>query len=100
MLRNWKVALALVFGVGVGAWLVGSSSPQAIGQGAAAANPRYTVVETDVLNLIVVDNQTNTLFYYAIEKEGKPGDDLHLRGTLDLTGVGKPALTPKKVKVE
>ena len=100
MLRNWKLYLVLVAGIGAGAYLVGSSSPKAIGQAAPAPTGRFTVVETDVLNIIVVDNQTNNLFYYAVEKDGKPGDDLHLRGTLDLNEVGKPVLKPKKVKVD
>jgi curli biogenesis system outer membrane secretion channel CsgG len=53
---------------------------------------RYTVVETQATNLIVVDNQTNTLYYYTAEKDAQPGEDLKLRGTADLNHVGKPVI--------
>src|SRR5689334_14706517 len=55
---------------------------------------RYTVVHTEGTNLLVTDNQTNTLFFYTIEENGKPGDDLILRGTADLNQVGKPTIKP------
>ena len=101
MLRNravWAAALLLA-GVAVGYGLLGAGSPPAHAQGAAAghAGGRYQVIDTEATNIIVVDNANNTLYYYTTEKDGHPGDDLHLRGTLDLNDVGKPVLKPKKV---
>jgi hypothetical protein len=59
---------------------------------------RYTVVETQGTNLIVVDNQTNTPYYYTAEKDAQPGEDLKLRGSADLSQVGKPVLKLVPVK--
>src|SRR5262249_40557538 len=64
----------------------------------AASGPHYTIVETNGINLLVTDNFTNTVYYYTIEKDGKPGDDLMLRGSADLTQVGKPVLKLKKAE--
>lgn len=89
------MAVAALVGVGYG---VGANTPRAVGQpAAAAAHGRYTVIETDVTNLIVTDNQTNTVYLYTVEKDAAPGSDLHLRGSLDLNDVGKPVLKPKPV---
>ncbi len=58
-------------------------------------NPgRFTVVHTEGTNLIVTDNQSSTLYFYTIEENGKPGDDLILRGSVDLGQVGKPTIKP------
>jgi hypothetical protein len=65
---------------------------------APAGYPRYTVGDTEGHNLIVTDNQTNTLYYYTIDKDAKVGSDLKLRGSVDLTQVGKPTIKPKTVK--
>jgi hypothetical protein len=62
----------------------------------AAAGPKCTVVDTEGTNLLVVDNATNTLYFYTVEPGKEVGDDLHLRGSLDLNQVGKPILKPKK----
>jgi hypothetical protein len=89
---------ALVLGVIVGAFLVGNQAPPAFSRadaGGAAGFAHYNVVETEGHNLIVTDNQTNTLYFYTIEKDKPIGSELHLRGSLDLTQVGKPVLTPK-----
>jgi hypothetical protein len=43
--------------------------------------PRYTVVATDGAHLIVTDNGTNKVYFYAIDKDGKIGDELKLRGS-------------------
>src|SRR5437867_4461998 len=58
------------------------------------AGPRYTVVTTDGSHLVVTDNQTSKLYFYAIRTDEKIGDALTLRGTVDLTAVGKPTITP------
>jgi hypothetical protein len=60
--------------------------------------PKYTVVTTDGSHLIVVNNSNNKLHFYAVAPEGKIGDDLTLRGTVDLHDVGKEKLTPVTTK--
>jgi hypothetical protein len=95
--------VALVLGVIVGAFLVGSHTPPAFSRAdekGAAGFGRYNVVETEGHNLIVTDNQTNILYFYTIDKEKSVGTELHLRGTVDLTQVGKPVIKPKHAGVE
>jgi hypothetical protein len=58
--------------------------------------PRYTVVETEAHNLIVTDNQTNTLYFYTIDKDKPIGSELRLRGSIDLNKVGAQSILPKK----
>ena len=66
----------------------------------ATSGPRYSVIETEAHNLIVTDNQTNTLYFYTIDK-GKPiGSELKLRGSIDLTKVGGRTLMPKRTPSE
>src|SRR5437879_2566655 len=60
----------------------------------APTGPRYTVVATDGSHLVVTDNHASKLYFYAIGPEEKIGDALTLRGTVDLTAVGKPIITP------
>jgi hypothetical protein len=67
-------------------------------EGAKGAGPRYTVVATEGHNLIVTDNQSNTLYFYTIDKDAKVGSDLKLRGQVDLKQVGKSVLTPTRAK--
>jgi hypothetical protein len=62
-------------------------------------SPRYRVVETEGHNLIVTDNQNNTLYFYTIDRDAKIGSDLKLRGQLDLTQVGKEVIKPSHVKL-
>jgi hypothetical protein len=62
-------------------------------------SPRYRVVETEGHNLIVTDNQTNTLYFYTIDRDAKIGSDLKLRGQVDLTQVGKEVIKPAHVKL-
>ncbi len=96
------VAVALLAGVGIG-WLFGpsrTSARAAADKDAPMVSPRYTVVESQAHNAIVVDNQTNTLYFYAIDKDGKVGDPVKLRGTVDLNQVGKPSITPKPYKAD
>jgi hypothetical protein len=101
MLRNrklWSVAL-VTLGVALGYFAASSGTQKALGQAggaAATAGPRYTVVETDIMSALVVDNSTNTVYFYTVEQGAEPGADLHLRGSLDLTQVGQPVLKPKK----
>lgn len=70
------------------------------GDKAAGGGPRYTVVETEGHNLLVTDNGTNTLYFYAVDKGEPVGSELKLRGKLDLNQVGKPAIKPVTVKAE
>jgi len=46
------------------------------------------------VNLVVTDNQKNTVYFYTVDEGDKPGADLHLRGTVDLHQVGKPTIKP------
>jgi hypothetical protein len=88
---------ALVIGVIVGAFLAGSFIPPAFSRAddkGAGGFPHYNVVETQGHNLIVTDNQTNTIYFYTIDKDKEIGSDLRLRGKLDLTEVGKEVLKP------
>jgi hypothetical protein len=92
---GWGAALvALVIAFGVFAPRARTEARQAAAQ--ASGGPRYTVVDTEGTNLMVVDNGTNTLYFYTVESGKEVGDDLHLRGSLDLSEVGRPVLKPKK----
>jgi hypothetical protein len=64
----------------------------------AAAGARYTVVDSDATNLIVVDNRSNTLYFYTENPGKEVGEELHLRGSIDLNEVGKSVLNPKSAK--
>jgi hypothetical protein len=66
--------------------------------GAATNGPRYTVGDTEGHNLIVTDNKTNTLYFYTIDKDKEIGSELKLRGSIDLSQVGKKVITPKTHK--
>jgi len=61
---------------------------------ASSAGPRYSIVETQGHNLIVTDNQSNTLFFYTVDKDKEVGTELKLRGQIDLNQVGKPMIKP------
>jgi hypothetical protein len=92
---GWGTALAvLVIAVGAFGFRPQTEAQQASGQ--ATAGPRYTVVDSDATNLMVVDNSTNTLYFYTEDPGKEVGEDLHLRGSFDLSQVGKPVMTPKK----
>jgi hypothetical protein len=67
---------------------------------AAAAPGRYSVIDTEAHNLIVVDNKSNTLYFYTIDRDKEVGSDLKLRATIDLNQVGKPTIKPEKAKAE
>jgi hypothetical protein len=60
----------------------------------SGVSPRYSIVETQGHNLIVADNQSNTLFFYTIDRDREVGTELKLRGQIDLNQVGKPTIKP------
>ena len=102
MRANWRgsaLTLALVVVVAAGLMLANRSG-QVQGEEAKAAGgfPRYAVVDTEGTNLVVVDNGKNTLYFYTVEPGKECGDDLHLRGSIDLSHVGKAVLKAKKHK--
>jgi hypothetical protein len=84
----------------VGGFILGMSLSQpAVAQGKAdGGGPRYTVVHTEGTNLIVTDNKTNTLYFYTIDPDEKPGADLKLRGAADLNQVGQKTIVPTLTK--
>ncbi|MFO0965108.1 MAG: hypothetical protein U0793_05925 [Gemmataceae bacterium] len=104
-MNSWKtrflavVALGLVAGV---IFTLGFNQPaHAVGEkggAGGAGGPAYTVVMTEGHNLIVTDNRANTLYFYTIDKDAEIGSDLKLRGSVDLTQVGKAVITPVKAK--
>jgi len=98
------LVVALIFGMVVGAFLVGSYAPPAFSRAdadrGAGGSPHYNVVETEGHNLIVTDNQKDKLYFYTIDKDKEIGTELRLRGTVDLTQVGKPVITPKHNRAE
>ena len=104
MNANWKnrlmltvgAALVLLVCVAAARW----QPARAEREGAMGTFPHYTVVETEGHNLIVTDNGTNTLHFYTIDRDKEIGSDLHLRGSVDLTQVGKPEIKPTNVKIQ
>lgn len=102
MNANWKNRMPVVFAavlLAVALLISSRAAPARADREAAASGPaRYHVVETEGHNLIVTDNGTNTLYFYTIDKDKPIGSDLKLRGSVDLTQVGKPVLTPTKTK--
>jgi hypothetical protein len=94
----WAVAVA-VLGVGLGLNVfrptAGVAQPAG---GGMTGGPKYTIVETEGTNLLVVDNSTNTLLFYTVDPDKTIGDELHLRGTVDLNQVGQPTIKPKAAK--
>jgi hypothetical protein len=91
---GWGTALAvLVIAVGGFDFRSRTEAQQAAAQ--AVAGAKYTVVDTEGTNLVVVDNTTNTLYFYTEDPGKEVGDDLHLRGSIDLNQVGRPVIKPK-----
>ena len=91
MLCALVVATALVVVVVVAlCW-----QPALAQRGGGASFPHYSVIETEGHNLIVTDNSNHTLYFYTIERDKPIGSELHLRGTVDLTLVGKPVIKPR-----
>ena len=97
----WVIGMA-VFGVGLGLYAFNPAKTvaQPPAGGGAAGGPKYSVVETDGSNLLVVDNSTNMMHYYTIDQDKDIGTELKLRGSVDLTEVGKPIIIPKLVKAD
>src|SRR4051794_28422405 len=83
-------AVALAAGIAIG---VALNTPTAA-QGPATSPGRYSVAETDGMSLIVTDNQKNVTFFYTVDQGEKPGADLILRGSVDLTSVGQEKIRP------
>ena len=104
MNATWKtrLPLAVVAGLVVLALLFTARSQpvRAEREAGATSGPRYSVVETAAHNLIVTDNQTNTLYFYTIDKDKPIGSELKLRGSIDLNKVGEPVIKPKKTGSE
>jgi hypothetical protein len=90
------LAIALTAGFAIGLYL---SQPGAgVAQQPESAAQRYSVVHTEGTNLIVTDNKINTLYFYTVDQGAEPGSNLRLRGSLDLSQVGKDVLIPKLFK--
>ena len=96
----WKTGILFFAGaVLISATLFLTRSEPAQGQpGKMAGGTRHTVVGSDGTHLIVTDNVADKLYFYAIDKGGKPGDELKLRGTIDLGDVGKASIRPIDAK--
>ena len=65
----------------------------------STSGPHYTVVMTEGHNLIVTDNHKNTLYFYTVDRDKPIGSELKLRGTVNLTQVGKEVIKPENVKL-
>ena len=102
MNANWKnrMPLVLVAVLVVLALIATARWEPAVAQREAGPGPvpRYSVVETEGHNLIVIDNQKSTLYFYTIDQGKEIGSELKLRGTVDLNQVGKPVIKPTTVK--
>lgn len=104
MNASWKsrapllvlAALVVVALVGVARW----QPARAARADEPLTGPHYTVVMTEGHNLIVTDNKTNMLHFYTIDKDKPIGSDLHLRGSVDLSQVGKDTIKPTNVKIQ
>ena len=97
----WKTGILFVVGAFlISATLLLTRSDTAQGQpgGKMFGGSRHTIVATDGAHLIVTDNTADKLYFYAIDKEGKIGDELKLRGTVDLSEVGKSTIKPIDAK--
>ena len=101
MTKNWKIGVGLLVLLLMVALVLALYPGRAASSAAAdpaPGGPHYTVVSTDGAHLIVVDNTTNKLYFYAIDKDAKIGEELKLRGSADLTNVGKPSIKPIDAK--
>lgn len=92
---SWALTLALVVAAVMAGVLL---QPARAVEGGASAG-RYTVIATEGHNLIVTDNGNNTLYFYTIDKDKPIGSELKLRGSVDLTQVGKPEIKPTTHKL-
>lgn len=97
--RLWPVAV-LAAGVGLTGWAFRPAPADAHptaqpGAAMAAGVPKYTVVESEGVSLMVVDNARNTLYFYTCDEGKEAGEKLRLRGSIDLSQVGQPMIEPK-----
>ncbi len=103
MNATWKKRLPIILG-GTGLVLcvlaLARFAPARADADAAAAHGRYTVIETEAHNLIVTDNKSNTVYFYTVDKDKEVGSELKLRGSIDLSQVGKPTISVTKAKAE
>ncbi len=97
---SWKNGTLFVVAAVIvaGAVLLANRSPVEGQGGGGKGGSMYSVVSTDGAHLIVTDNAEKKLYFYAIDKDGKVGDDLKLRGSVDLRDVGKPSIKPIDAK--
>jgi hypothetical protein len=101
---NWKSGMLFVVGAFVVAGALLLTNRETVqgqgggGKGGMGGPGGYSVVSTDGAHLIVTDNAAAKLYFYAIDKDGKVGDDLKLRGSLDLKDVGKASMKPIDAK--
>jgi hypothetical protein len=95
---SWKSGVLAVVCIVLlgGALVLTNRGPVQAAEQGANVGPKYTVVETQGHNLLVTDNATNMLYYYTIDKDKEIGSDLKLRGSIDLSQVGKPEIKIKK----
>jgi hypothetical protein len=93
-----RISLVVAFALVVVVVVALCWQPALAQRDAASGFPRYSVIDSEGHNLIVTDNQSNTVYFYTIDKDAKIGSELKLRGTLDLTQVGKPTLRLKQAK--
>jgi hypothetical protein len=102
MNASWKnrLPLALVVGLVLVALIEIAFRQPAQAQRATPPGVRYSVIATEGHNLIVTDNQSDTLYFYTIDKDKEVGTELKLRATVDLTKVGKPVIKPVTIKGE
>jgi hypothetical protein len=102
MNARWKLSgLATAIGallVGVILGLSVGQVPWATAQQPDSTSSRYTVCHTEGTNLIVTDNKANTLYFYTTDPGSEAGSDLKLRGSVDLSQVGKQVMVPKLFK--
>jgi hypothetical protein len=102
MNQSWNRygVMVLVAVLAIGALVFMSRQQPAFGYAddKPTSGPRYTVVETEGHNLLVTDNGTNTLYFYAVDKGEPVGSELKMRGKLDLNQVGKPSIKPVTTK--
>jgi hypothetical protein len=69
-------------------------------EGKSTGGPRYTVIETQGFNLLVTDNASNKLYYYATAKDVPVGSPLKLRASLDLSQIGEKEIMIKAHNLE
>jgi hypothetical protein len=95
-LMSWRNGIPFFAGaLLIAAALLASNRQPVQGQGRAGEGAaKHTVVATDGAHLIVTDNAADKLYFYTIDKDAKIGDDLKLRGTIDLRDVGQASLKP------